>query len=114
LARILRQRPKGAVNLAAEPVMTPRALAEVLGGRHVAVPAKAMRVLANVTWRLRAQPTPPGWVDLALKSPLMDTTRARTELGWEPRFDAQESLQALVRGIADGERVAGSPVLREH
>jgi UDP-glucose 4-epimerase len=113
LARILRQRPKGAVNLAAEPVMTPRALAEVLGGRHVAVPAKAMRVLANVTWRLRAQPTPPGWVDLALKSPLLDTTRARTELGWEPKIDAQEALQALVRGIADGEHVAGSPVLRE-
>jgi UDP-glucose 4-epimerase len=111
LTRILRQRPHGAVNLAAEPVVTPCALAEVLGGRHVAVPGRLLRLVANVTWRLRLQPTPPGWVDLALKSPLLDASRARTELGWQPRFDAQEALQALVRGIAEGDEVQASPVL---
>ncbi|GAB2810204.1 NAD-dependent epimerase/dehydratase family protein [Lentzea nigeriaca] len=111
LALILRHRLHGPVNLVSEPVVTPRVLAELLGGRHVPVPAGLVRPLANVTWRLRLQPTPPGWLDLALTAPLLDATRARTELGWKPAFDAQETLQALVRGIGEGKHVPASPVL---
>ncbi|SDG58020.1 Nucleoside-diphosphate-sugar epimerase [Lentzea fradiae] len=111
LVRILRQRLPGAVNLVSEPVITPRALAEALGARHVAVPGKLVRGAANLSWRLRLQPTPPGWVDLALRSPLLDASRARTELGWEPRYDAEQALRAMVRGIGRGEGVPGSPAL---
>ncbi|MEU0877301.1 NAD-dependent epimerase/dehydratase family protein [Lentzea sp. NPDC005914] len=111
IARILKQRLHGPVNLVAEPVITPRALADVLGGRHVAIPPRLLRLLANVTWRLRLQPTPPGWVDLALTAPLLDATRARTELGWQPAHDAQQTLEALVRGIGEGKHVPASPVL---
>lgn len=111
LVRILRQRPHGPVNLVAEPVITPRVLAELLGGRHVPVPPRLLRLLANVTWRLRLQPTPPGWVDLALAAPLLDASRAREELGWQPASDAREALRALVRGIAEDADVQASPVL---
>jgi UDP-glucose 4-epimerase len=111
LVRILRQRPHGPINLVAEPVITPRVLAELLGGRHVPIPPWLLRLLANVTWRLRLQPTPPGWVDLALTAPLLDASRARTELGWQPVHSAQEALHALVRGIGAGKHVPASPVL---
>ncbi|ANZ40119.1 NAD-dependent dehydratase [Lentzea guizhouensis] len=111
LVRILRHRPQGAVNLVADPVVTPRVLAEVLGGRHVPVPARLMRLIANVSWMLRLQPTPPGWIDLALQSPLLDASRARDELGWEPAIGSREALQALVRGIGAGQEVDASPVL---
>jgi UDP-glucose 4-epimerase len=111
LALILEQRLHGPVNLVAEPVVTPRALAELLGGRHLPVPPWLLRLLANVTWRLRLQPTPPGWVDLALTAPLLDASRARTELGWHPRHGAEETFEALVRGIGQGKRVPASPVL---
>jgi UDP-glucose 4-epimerase len=111
LVRILRQRLHGPVNLVAEPVVTPGVLAEILGGRHLPVPPWLVRLLANITWRLRLQPTPPGWVDLALTAPLLDASRARTELDWQPRFGAQETLEALVRGIGEGKRVPASPVL---
>ena len=37
-----------------------------------------------MTWRLRLQPTSPGWVDMGLGVPIMDITRARTELDWTP------------------------------
>jgi nucleoside-diphosphate-sugar epimerase len=111
LVRILRHRPHGAVNLVAEPVVTPRDIADVLGGRHVPVPARVMRLLANLSWRLRLQPTPPGWVDLALASPLLDASRAREELGWEPAVGSREALLAIVRGIGAGQEVEASPVL---
>lgn len=111
LTRILRRRLPGAFNFVAEPVVTAGQLAKLLGGKHVPVPPKLLRHLANVSWRARLQPTPPGWVDLALASPLLDATRARTELDWAPRFDAQETLQDLVRGIATGAEVTASPVM---
>ena len=44
----------------------------------------------------------PGWVDMALGVPLMDTRRAREELGWKPRRDAGDALRELLEGIAEG------------
>jgi hypothetical protein len=58
------------------------------------------------SWRLRLQPTPPGWLDMGLSVPLMDTRRVRTELGWEPRYTSLAAVLELLAGIRDG---AGSP-----
>ena len=104
-------RARGAYNVAAEPVLDVPQLAHLLGARRVPVSARAARVAADVTWRLRLQPTPPGWVDLALGVPLMDTTRIREELGWAPRHGADEALLELMDGLR---RTAGAatPPLR--
>lgn len=93
---------KGAFNIAAEPVLDPRRLADALGARVVPIHAGALRALANLAWRLRLQPTGPGWVDMARAVPLMDTTRARRELGWTPTRGADEALIELLDGIHDG------------
>jgi UDP-glucose 4-epimerase len=90
---------RGAFNVAAEPVLDVPALCKLLGARAIRVPASLVRVLANVTWRLHLQPTPPGWLDMGLQGPLMDTTRARKELGWTPRHDAGDALLELLDGI---------------
>src|SRR5690242_21530793 len=45
--------------------------------------------LFRSSWKLRLQPTSPGWLDMGMLSPIMDATRAREELGWEPRFTAR-------------------------
>ncbi len=90
---------RGAFNIAADPVLDPATLAELLGAKRVRLPAGALRAGAAVSWHLRAQPTPPGWVDLALCVPLLDVTRARQMLGWQPRFDAGEALLDLLDGI---------------
>jgi nucleoside-diphosphate-sugar epimerase len=92
----------GAVNLAADPVLDPEVLAEGLGARRVPVPARLARGLVDLSWRLRLQPTPPGWLDMGLSAPLMDTSRAREELGWRPRRTSIEALRELLEGIADG------------
>jgi nucleoside-diphosphate-sugar epimerase len=106
IVRTLRTGASGAFNLAATPPMTPDRLARLLGSVHLPVPGLVLRALAAASWRLRLQPTEPGWLDLALSAPVMDTTRAMTELGWQPRHTAQEAILALLRGLAVG---AGAP-----
>jgi UDP-glucose 4-epimerase len=92
----------GAFNVAAEPVLDPAVLAQALGARRMPLRAGALRAAADLSWRLRLQPAPPGWIDLALAVPLMDVTRARGELGWEPRFSAVEALLELIQGLHAG------------
>jgi UDP-glucose 4-epimerase len=97
---------RGAFNVAAEPALDAGTLGAALGARPVPLSAGALHRAAGLSWRLRLQPTPPGWVDLALAVPLMDVTRARRELGWTPRTTAIEALLELLDGLRDG---AGFP-----
>src|SRR3954451_4142199 len=92
---------RGAYNIAAAPVLGPRELGEILGARPVKVPVKVLRAAAEVTWKARLQPTPPGWLDMGLAVPVMDSTRARRELGWEPRHTAAEALLELLDGMRE-------------
>jgi UDP-glucose 4-epimerase len=103
---IVRDDARGAYNVAADPVLDPPELARILGARTVPVPAKLLRAAADVTWRLRLQPTSPGWLDMGLAVPVMDTSRAREQLGWTPRHSAAEALLELIGGMHDG---AGAP-----
>jgi UDP-glucose 4-epimerase len=93
---------RGAFNIAAEPVLDSAELGRLLGARPVRVSSGVLRGLAAATWRMRLQPTPPGWVDLGLGVPLMDTTRARVELGWEARRSAGDALLELLEGLRTG------------
>jgi UDP-glucose 4-epimerase len=97
---------RGAFNIAADPILDGDALGRLLGARPVAVPAPVLRGGAAAAFHLRLTPTPPGWVDMALGVPLMDTTRARDILGWEPRREAGGALLELLEGIRTS---AGSP-----
>ena len=101
----------GAFNIATEPVLDPPTLAAILGARQVPVPAPVLRALVDATWRLHLQPTDPGWVDIARLTPLLDTTRARTVLGWTPRYDAAQALLETLEAIGAG-RGGDSPVMR--
>jgi UDP-glucose 4-epimerase len=92
----------GAFNIAADPVLDPDELARALGARTVRVPAAVLRRGAALTYRLRLQPSEPGWVDMGLAVPVMDTTRARTELGWRPERSSTDALLDLLEGMREG------------
>jgi UDP-glucose 4-epimerase len=89
----------GAFNLASEPILDPDSIGRLLAARPVKVPRRPLRALVSATWHLRLQPTPPGWLDLALQVPLMSSERARRELGWEPRHSAADALLELLDGL---------------
>jgi len=103
---------RGAFNVAAEPVLDPPELGRLLGARPVRVPERALRLAVDVSWKLRLQPTPPGWLDLALGVPLMNVTRAREELGWSPTRGAGEALLELIEAMRRGDGLDTPPLER--
>ena len=103
----------GAFNLAAEPVLDAATLARALGARTVPVPPGALRSAAALSWHLRLQPTSPGWIEMALGVPIMDTTRAREVLGWTPRKSSIEAIEELLEGICRGADYPTPPLARE-
>jgi nucleoside-diphosphate-sugar epimerase len=104
---------RGAFNIAADPVLDPPTIADALGARLVPVPQSALRSAAALSWHLRLQPASPDWVEMALAVPLMDTTRARGELGWDPAKTSLEALEELLDGIARGADYPTPPLARE-
>lgn len=108
----LRLRRGGAFNIAAEPTIGPREVAAAVGGRWLPVRQGALRALASATWRLRLQASDPGWLDLSCAVPVMDTRRARDELGWMPVTDARDALGTIVRGLRERGSASDSPPLR--
>src|SRR3954470_10079377 len=89
---------RGPYNVAADPVLDPEELARALGARPVPVPRGLLRGGAALAYRLRLQPSEPGWVDMAFSAPVMDTTRARRELGWQPERSSTDALMDLLEG----------------
>lgn len=47
----------------------------------------------NVGGELQSQPSEPGWIDMALDTPIMATTRATTELHWQATRTATDALR---------------------
>ncbi|WP_434743838.1 NAD-dependent epimerase/dehydratase family protein [Micromonospora sp. SH-82] len=99
---------RGAVNLAADPVLTPELVARHFHGWTVPVAAPVLRAAAALSWRARLQPVDAGWLELALNAPLMSSERAERELGWHPTVDSVSALKELFTGMAY-RRHTGSP-----
>jgi UDP-glucose 4-epimerase len=100
----------GPFNLAAEPILDPPELGRLLGARPVPVPSSVLRRAAKLTWQAHLQPTSPDWLDIALGVPLMDTARAREELGWEPVRTSGDALLELFEGMRESQGVETPPL----
>lgn len=111
--RAVDQRASGAFNIAAEPVLDPQELARILGARRILpIPMRLLHAVVDLTWRTRIQPTDSGWVEMAAGAPIMDTSRARRILGWEPKVSSVDAVRELLAGMGTGEGVSPSPVLK--
>ncbi|CAM5312786.1 SDR family oxidoreductase [Streptomyces canus] len=93
---------RGAFNLAGEPTVDAELLGEMLGARRVRLPRPAARSAIAAAWGLHLLPASPHLFDAVLRLPLMDCTRARTELGWHPEHTATEVLEEFLHGMQQG------------
>ncbi|MEV0174260.1 SDR family oxidoreductase [Streptomyces sp. NPDC050803] len=101
---------RGAFNLAAEPPVDAELLGEMFGARPVRLPRTAARSAIAAAWGLHILPASPQLFDAALRLPLLDCARARTELGWRPRHTAPEVLEEFLLGIQQGEGADTEPL----
>ena len=101
---------RGAFNIASDPVLDANELARVFDARRLRLPPRVARGATALTWRLHLQPTPAGWVDMALGLPILDWTRAREELGWTPRYSSTEALKDVLDGVRTGAGLATPPL----
>ena len=87
----------GAYNIAADDVLTGVDVARELGLRPVPVPGGLVATMARAVARLPYLPSAAQWVEALSHPAIMDTTKAKAELGWKPRHTAIESLRATFR-----------------
>ena len=92
---------RGPFNVAAPPVLDVTSIARQLRARTFRMSPRAVRSLAALAYHARLTPLPPDWFDMALASPLLDTTRAREELGWSPHHSGEEAIADLLAGMRD-------------
>lgn len=94
--RVIAEGAAGAFNVAAEPPLEPRTVGPLVGARRwLPIPLPLVRALVAVSYRLRLQPTDPGWVDMGVLTPVMGTERIRA-LGWTPRHSSIDAVRQVI------------------
>ena len=91
--------PPGAYNIAGDGVMSMSDVADALGARPVRVPRLAMSAASEVIARLPFVPSALEWLHVGRTSVVMDTGKAKSQLGWTPKYTAAETLAALAKAV---------------
>jgi nucleoside-diphosphate-sugar epimerase len=94
-------RVPGVYNLAGPGELTLGDLAAALGWYTIPIPELAVDMTAKVVSSLPLMPTRAQWIQAISVPVLMDTTKARMNLGWAPRYDAMETLADTIAGARE-------------
>jgi nucleoside-diphosphate-sugar epimerase len=86
----------GAYNIAADDVISTVDVARELGLRVMPVPGGPVAAASRAVVRLPYLPPTAQWLEALGHPVIMDTTRAKTSLGWRPRHTAIDSLRATL------------------
>jgi len=85
--------PPGAYNIAGDGVLTAGDVAREFGALPIRLPAWPAQAAARAMSRLPFLPPAAEWVEAAGRPSIMDTTRAREQLGWHPRYTGLQALR---------------------
>ena len=91
--------PSGAYNLAGDGVLSLSEVGVALGARPVKVPRVAAVATSELISRIPFVPSALEWLHAGRSSVVMDTSKARNQLGWQPKFSAAQTLSALAGAI---------------
>jgi nucleoside-diphosphate-sugar epimerase len=89
--------PPGVYNLAGEGTITAADLARAFGWLSVPMPKVGVAVAAEAVDRLPFMPAQASWINAMRVPVVMDTSRAREELGWKPLHDTRAVLADTAR-----------------
>jgi nucleoside-diphosphate-sugar epimerase len=92
--------PPGPYNIAGDGVLTGSEVAREFNLAPLGVPGGIVQAAAGAVASLPALPfAPPAteWVEAASHPAIMDVSKAKSLLGWEPRYTALEALQDTLR-----------------
>jgi UDP-glucose 4-epimerase len=95
-AAILGRGAPGVYNLAGDGTLTTGDLARELGWYTFPLPKQAIDVAGELVARAPLMPARAAWLVAFRRPVLMDTTKARRELGWRPKHDSRETLRSMV------------------
>ena len=91
----------GVYNLAGAGTITVAELARALGWHSLPVPKAGVALTAGVVDLLPLMPPQASWLNAFRVPVVMDTERARGELGWDPRYDTKAVLADMVAHARD-------------
>jgi len=89
--------PPGPYNVAGDGILTAADVAREFGLIPLALPAGPAQLAARAAAALPFLPPAMQWVEAASHPVIVDTTRAKKELGWVPRYTALEALRDTLR-----------------
>ena len=93
---ILGAGPPGAYNIAADGVVTVDEVARELGFAPLPVPSAPVQKAARLAAAIPFAPPLAEWAEAASHPAIMDTSKAKRELGWSPRYSGLEALRATL------------------
>lgn len=93
------QGPAGAYNLVAEDVVEGEEVPRLLGMRVLPLPRAIRRPVMRATAALQGAHPVFAWPLTFAEPVIVDTTKARTELGWRPRYSSRAALLATRPGL---------------
>jgi UDP-glucose 4-epimerase len=91
--------PPGAYNLAGDGVLSMSDIGNALGARPLPIPRVAMTATSELLARLPFVPSALEWLHAGRTSVVMDTGKARSQLGWTPKYSAAETLSGLAAAL---------------
>lgn len=93
--------PPGAYNITGDGVMTGAEVARELGVAAIPLPGALPRTAARLATAL---PLPKqlqaDWIESVAQPAIMDATKAKQQLGWQPRYSSVEALRDTLRHLA--------------
>lgn len=95
-AAVLGRGEPGVYNLAGPGQLTVKDLADALGWYALPIPELAVDATAELVGRLPFLPPEARWIEAFRRPVLMDCSKARKQLRWRPKHDAEETLRAMI------------------
>jgi nucleoside-diphosphate-sugar epimerase len=89
----------GAYNIAGDGELSISEVVTALGGHPVRIPAVAATAASTVIAHMPFIPSALEWLHVARTPMVMDTSKAKSQLGWKPKYTSAETLRALAEAV---------------